>query len=456
MITQTRSILPPVAIAIIAFWCATLPTSQPWVVPQPKRNVWKTLASALGQDSICLTTASATDPLSTCLVGIPISPDELPDTLYPSLEPLFNNKINCPSNLYPNVAWRKFSNRLNQSKSEPTEFTLLGSSTAHFCFQFFPFPGQDEKSYTPIISSNHTAGNWCSSLSQITIPITLNDKPKSLPNGLFLICGNRAWQGIPSRLLGGPCTIGRLTLFTPSKDQIVNWPKIKVTPNSNRTKRDLKNLDNTCDEEIVHWGKPEEVAWITFLPWVAVAQALGELGHLECWVAKQANLTSTVLSDLLEDEEITRQATLQNRAAIDFLLLLHDHKCDEFEGLCCLNLSSKAEDVRISISKMKDMINQIKEESADWLGNLFTGWGLSGWVSSVLKTVVLILFILLLISVTVCIVWNVLKGLLLKLTSPVEINRVVAREEDELYEEDFEIPQDADYPGWNSFSEDSF
>lgn len=64
-----------------------------------------------------------------------------------------------------------------------------------------------------------------------------------------------------------------------------------------------------------------------FLPWVAAAKALGELGTLECWVAKQANLTSTAVSDLLEDEKITRKAALQNRAAIDYLLLLHNRDC---------------------------------------------------------------------------------------------------------------------------------
>lgn len=85
-------------------------------------------------------------------------------------------------------------------------------------------------------------------------------------------------------------------------------------------------MDENCDAEITHCAKAKRASVSIFLPWVGAAKALEELG-LECWVAKQANLTSAALSDLLSDEEITRQATLQNRMATDFLLLLHKHDC---------------------------------------------------------------------------------------------------------------------------------
>ncbi|XP_066194281.1 uncharacterized protein [Sylvia atricapilla] len=80
-----------------------------------------------------------------------------------------------------------------------------------------------------------------------------------------------------------------------------------------------------CDSRITDWSRQKQILMSIFLPWVAAAKALGELSHLECWMGKQVNLTSAVLSDLLEDEETIRKATLQNRAAIDFLLLAHGH-----------------------------------------------------------------------------------------------------------------------------------
>ncbi|RMC19361.1 hypothetical protein DUI87_03970 [Hirundo rustica rustica] len=75
-------------------------------------------------------------------------------------------------------------------------------------------------------------------------------------------------------------------------------------------------MDPDCDSKTVHWSKGKGVAVTIFLPWVAIAKTLGELAHLECWVAKQANLTTDALTNLLSDEETTRQATLQNRAPL--------------------------------------------------------------------------------------------------------------------------------------------
>lgn len=47
-----------------------------WIVPQPKANVWVTLAKAPQQDHMRLSMGSVTDPLSSCLVGIPLREDD--------------------------------------------------------------------------------------------------------------------------------------------------------------------------------------------------------------------------------------------------------------------------------------------------------------------------------------------------------------------------------------------
>lgn len=149
-----------------------------------------------------------------------------------------------------------------------------------------------------------------------------------------------------------------------------------------------------------------------------MANTVGELAHLDCWVAKQANFTSKSLADL-SDEEITRQATLQNRAAIDFLLLLHNYRCEEFAGLCCLNLSSRAEDIHDTIQKMQSLIGDLKKESSDWLGSVFQGWSVSGWIKSLIQTGLLLALIL----IGLVVGFSVVKGLILKAlnsTSPEE------------------------------------
>ncbi|OWK62451.1 Endogenous retrovirus group K member 18 Pol protein [Lonchura striata] len=187
--------------------------------------------------------------------------------------------------------------------------------------------------------------------------------------------------------------------------------------------------DENCNDEVTHWAKAKSVATIAFLPWIGIAQAFNELAGLECWVAKQANLTSAALSNLLADEEVTRQATLQNRAAIDFLLLLHNHKCEEFAGLCCMNLSSRAEDVRTSISKMQDMIHHLKKETAGWLDSLLEGWGLSGWIKSIMQTGLMLLLGL----VALVIGFGVIKRLLIKaINTTVSVNHATLAEPHEL------------------------
>lgn len=65
-----------------------------WIVPQPCKNVWVTLAHALQQDHLCLSTSAAENPMSTCLVGIPAKLGEYPSTIWNIQDEL--NKKNPP------------------------------------------------------------------------------------------------------------------------------------------------------------------------------------------------------------------------------------------------------------------------------------------------------------------------------------------------------------------------
>lgn len=67
--------------------------------------------------------------------------------------------------------------------------------------------------------------------------------------------------------------------------------------------------------------------------------------------------------DTLTDINSAKHATLQNRTSIDFLLLTHKHSCEEFEKLCCINLSDHSEAIHKRIQKLKNLTDQIKEDS---------------------------------------------------------------------------------------------
>ncbi|KFV39418.1 hypothetical protein N341_02981, partial [Tyto alba] len=40
-------------------------------------------------------------------------------------------------------------------------------------------------------------------------------------------------------------------------------------------------------------------------------------------------------------------------ATIDFLLLAQGHGCEDFEGMCCMNLSDHSESIHQSIQQLK-------------------------------------------------------------------------------------------------------
>ncbi|KFV90554.1 hypothetical protein N326_11819, partial [Eurypyga helias] len=58
-------------------------------------------------------------------------------------------------------------------------------------------------------------------------------------------------------------------------------------------------------------------------------------------------------------------------AAIDFLLLAQGHGCEDFEGMCCMNLSDHSEPIHASIRLLKEGVSKLwQDDSWDWLDKL--------------------------------------------------------------------------------------
>lgn len=175
-----------------------------------------------------------------------------------------------------------------------------------------------------------------------------------------------------------------LTMLTPNITLLQEWRQ-----NSHKlacSKRSYTKFEENCDATLFDWPKSKRVVVSVFLPWMVAAKSLGELHHLGCWLSKHANRTSKALSDLLKDEETTRHATLQNRATTDFLLLVHGHGCQDFEGLCCFNLFNHSVSISWRMQLLKQDIKDLKtKKDPEWFKNLFRYPGLKGWIASVLK-----------------------------------------------------------------------
>lgn len=59
-------------------------------------------------------------------------------------------------------------------------------------------------------------------------------------------------------------------------------------------------------------------------------------------MAKALKATSQAFHAIGQELGQVRETVLENRAAVDCLLLRHNHGCKEFKGLCCFNLSDNA------------------------------------------------------------------------------------------------------------------
>ncbi|RLV98531.1 hypothetical protein DV515_00010720, partial [Chloebia gouldiae] len=109
----------------------------------------------------------------------------------------------------------------------------------------------------------------------------------------------------------------------------------------------------------------------------------------------QANTTTAVIEQLAQDVDALRHLGLQNRAATDFLLLAHGHGCEDFEGMCYLNLSDHSESVHKQLRWLKQHTQMIVEVTSP-LDNWLSSWGLSAWLKDIIKQGLGIVLIILL------------------------------------------------------------
>ncbi|XP_061231669.1 syncytin-A-like [Neopsephotus bourkii] len=325
---------------------------------EKRKNIWVTWAEQVNQSSICLALATASDPFRTCLVGVPM----------------------------PNIDYTHFKFNMYKNVSDIQEFNILGSAPAQNCVKFDPHHNQDN----PINVSSHRPYNETAYCQSITEKTVITSNTGYLPGGQFLVCGDRAWQGIPRSPEGGPCYIGHLTMFAPDIMTVLNTNRTHV-----RRKRATTQLNSECQDTVTLWDRPEVVLASLFAPGVASAQALTQLRKLACWTGKQINITTKILSELAMDVDGVRHAILQNRAAIDFLLLAQGHGCDEFEGMCCMNLSDHSNSIHKQLAQLKDNMRKLQETS-DPFTNWLASFGLSSWLISLIEKIVLVVVIILL------------------------------------------------------------
>ena len=410
----------------------------------PRENMWVTWANKTGQPAFCLSLASATEPFRTCLLGMPGYKEG--DFARFSTGSCTNVTAtsNCSANLIKG---------LNHSLPwNPQELELLGSmrvgntskNWTQTCFIFGGplqtgihfYQARNWTGWTNVTShasyyKYQDAGDFCGTNDSGNsyalgaagaetkggIGIWNNGTPKALPPQVFLICGDRAWQGIPANAVGGPCYLGKLTLLAPGENW---WKTITRKGQQQRRKRAATGLSPDCRDDVILPSDTEKVFLSLFVPGAAAARALNEVGKLACWAKKQADVTTELIEKLLADQDTFHHAILQNRAAIDFLLLAQGHGCEDFEGMCCMNLSDHGESIHKQLQWLKDHTKNIQQDHGlfdTWLKNIFGE--LPSWIISLIKESLRILIVILVISICSCIIFSCVKKAIMKIVNQV-------------------------------------
>lgn len=344
----------------------------------PEANLWEQLATkVVNTSTFCLQSGkSVTDVFTSCLVGVPTPLDTLRNyTFQYSTKLPDGNTISweisneaCPQEtvLLPTGETLCWSSHLSTSYSN-INFENLGPNSNQLDRKMIKvrfgnsFPAE---SCVRFVNCTRSCRNLSKSVPHLSCNSTSDVNSSlvhtKLPSGWFLLCGRMAYTYIPANSTGGPCSVGRLV---PN----INKPEDQDKQDK-RVKRSAHQLDEACESEVTLFS-PAEISAAAFLaPGVGVGMSYQTMKRLACALVKNINYTSRALSAIEEELGQLRQATLENRAVIDYLLLRYNHGCEEFQGMCCFNLTDKSEIVEGKIKRIHDLTTGIKGKNSISLG----------------------------------------------------------------------------------------
>ena len=76
--------------------------------------------------------------------------------------------------------------------------------------------------------------------------------------------------------------------------------------------------------------------------------------------------TSQAISAISQELGQIREALLENRVAVDYLLLRQNHGCEEFKGLWCFNLTDSSQLIEHKVKQVNDAVSNIKQRGTVW------------------------------------------------------------------------------------------
>ncbi|XP_044131955.1 uncharacterized protein LOC122925667 [Bufo gargarizans] len=344
-----------------------------------KDNIWAFIATnILNSSDFCITDHyNSYDLFSTCLLAVPTPVSVL--RMYYSTAWNDTSVEDADVYAHPNLyAYCSNSSSYSLTK-QMVEVDTGYISSAEVCYEMtcsrshIPMCTQPSRqpTYTTEYNATCLGLRQCKSVTNnMTCTHTIIQpsygKNVQLPKGWLLTCGTRSWTYVPGNITGGPCTLSRLSMILP--------PRLV---DHSRVPRSLgEALPSDCDSAVHLFSEAEYVSLAVSLvgvPGLATANHR-QLSKIACALAKGLNHTSSALYELLIDLQGTRQAVLQNRLTIDYLLLKHNMGCDSFEGMCCFNLSDHAKSIQDHIKAVSELAKDIKRDISQNWWDWFFGW----------------------------------------------------------------------------------
>ncbi|XP_075450936.1 uncharacterized protein LOC142492127 [Ascaphus truei] len=386
-----------------------------------KTNIWKHLAvEVLNMSHFCLADmTSTTDILTSCLIAVPTPVEILLKVFSISNNDSLAEHHDVRQHFSVYEYCRDCPQCIGEKWPNMTQITTQNITQGDICYQMTCNPEKIGKckqvKLTPSASTNMTrilcnrTDDKCTSVNNTmscnhTISTPSHLYSVKLPVGWLFSCGNTTYTYIPGNISGGPCALTRLGIMMFSVEPGLHQTKVK---------RSTISLTEDCNPHVNLLSTTEIVslaASLVGVPGLAVHTARS-LAKLACAVAKGLNHTSQALEELMIDLQGARKAILENRAAIDYLLLKHEHGCQDFQGMCCFNLSDHSKSLQNHVADIKTLVADITErvDQFDWT------FGLGAWIGELGRKLLMGLIVITSIIVVLVVIFSCCKFMCLSL-----------------------------------------
>ncbi|XP_029473054.1 uncharacterized protein LOC115099520 isoform X1 [Rhinatrema bivittatum] len=372
--------LPSVILACVLLWWWSTPRISSTLDNESlderfKHNLWLRLANITHVTSFCLMISSDLHTmLGSCLIPVCKDPNDIHnDTQLPYI----GEKWTYESS----INWGKITKHL-----PPDALELYTPHVANLenntCAKIVNCKDQCRKL---------PKGQWtCNNLTNISY----NWAHIILPLGWFFTCGTTTFNYIPANISECTCCLSRLVPILPSKPS-----KVKQLLKSRRTRDStLVSLTPECDGNVSLLNRYETTALAVALvgvPGMAM-HAENQLTKLACNLAKSINATSHAIALLNQEQAALRNAIVNNRGAIDFLLLQHRYGCEVMPDMCCFNLTDNSLAIDQQIQKLKTFAASIHIDAGSNTNIWDSLWSIFpvGWIRSLCQYAIIIIGIL--------------------------------------------------------------